>query len=77
MNTLLQQDERPDAVFVASDIQALGALRAIREKGLQTPKDIGVVGFDDIQFSIYVGLSTLHQPMYDIENRPSNGSSSA
>lgn len=66
METLLQQADPPDAVFVASDIQALGALRAIREHGLQTPNDIGVVGFDDIQFSIYVGLSTLHQPMYDM-----------
>ena len=40
--------ERPDAVFVASDRMAVGALRAIREAGLDCPGDISVVSFDGI-----------------------------
>lgn len=39
---------RPDAVFIASDTMALGALRAVREAGLNVPEDIAIVGFDDL-----------------------------
>ena len=66
MLTLLSRKPRPDAVFVASDIQSLGALRALREKGLRAPEDIALVGFDDIQVSQYIGLSTLRQPTYEM-----------
>ena len=58
--------ERPTAVFVAADVMALGALRAAREAGLAVPGDLEVVGFDDINSSAYVGLTTLQQPMYDM-----------
>lgn len=65
MNTLLQLNEaRPTAVFVASDIQALGAMKAIREQQLEIPHDVAIVGFDDIEMSEYIGLSTVRQPMY-------------
>ena len=43
--------ERPDAVFVASDTMALGALRALRESGVSVPQDIAVVGFDGLPAS--------------------------
>lgn len=66
MMTLLGRSPRPDAVFVASDVQALGALRAIREAEMKIPDDIALVGFDDIQVSAYVGLSTLRQPTYEM-----------
>ncbi len=42
---------RPDAVFIASDQMALGALHAIRETGLRVPDDIALVGFDDMPFA--------------------------
>jgi LacI family transcriptional regulator len=56
----------PDAVFATSDVQALGALRALREAGLRCPEDIALVGFDDIRTSAYVGLTTLSQPMVEM-----------
>lgn len=66
MQRLLRLPQPPDAVFAASDVQALGALKAIREAGLRVPDDIALVGFDDIRTSAYVGLSTLSQPMYEM-----------
>lgn len=66
MQVLLQNKTIPTAVFVASDIQALGALRAIQEAGLKVPDDIALVGFDDIKVSQYIGLSTLRQPVYEM-----------
>lgn len=67
MQKLLSRDtERPDAVFVSSDIQALGAMEAIREHGLKIPDDVAVVGFDDIELARYVGLSTVRQPILEM-----------
>ncbi len=57
------KNERPDAVFVASDVQALGALRAAKEYNIRIPEDIAVIGFDDIDFVKYVGLTTMRQPV--------------
>lgn len=63
MRRLLEADERPDAVFVAGDEMAVGALRAIGEAGLKVPEDIAVVGFDDIEVAALVppGLTTVAQ----------------
>ena len=67
MKTILNHgNNRPTAVFIASDIQAVGAIRAIREKGLRIPDDIAIVGFDDIELSEYMGLTTVHQPMFEM-----------
>lgn len=56
---------RPDAVFVASDIMAHGALRAIHAAGLTVPDDIALVGFDDLPQSALVDppLTTVRQPI--------------
>lgn len=43
--------ERPTAVFVASDLMALGMMRAFNEHGLRVPQDISVIGFDDHEFA--------------------------
>ncbi len=66
MKQLLHLEEPPDSVFAVSDIQALGAQRAVEEYGLDVPGDIALVGFDDIMISRYVGLTTLRQPMYEM-----------
>lgn len=48
MQRLLAGSPRPNAVFAASDLLAIGAMRAIEEQGLSVPADIAVAGFDDI-----------------------------
>ncbi len=55
---------RPDAVFVASDIMAVGALRAIRDAGLRVPEEIALAGFDDMPFAerSEPPLTTVRQP---------------
>jgi LacI family transcriptional regulator len=56
---------KPDAVFVASDTMALGALQAIRGAGLTVPDDIALVSFDDLPQSTMVDppLTTVRQPI--------------
>ena len=56
----------PLAVFATSDIQAIGAIKAVKEAGLRIPEDIALIGFDDIELAEYVGLSTVHQPMAEM-----------
>ena len=59
-------DERPDAVFVASDHMALGVMDVLRfELGLGVPHDVSVVGFDDVPHAAAPSyrLTTLHQPV--------------
>lgn len=55
-----------DAVFCGSDSIALGAMKAIKDAGLSIPKDMGVVGFDDIELAKLVDptLTTVRQPNY-------------
>jgi LacI family transcriptional regulator len=47
MHALLRLPAPPTAVFIASDMMAVGALKAIRDAGLRCPQDVAVVGFDD------------------------------
>jgi DNA-binding LacI/PurR family transcriptional regulator len=62
---LLNRPRRPRAVFAANDMMAIGAMRAIREKGLRVPEDVALVGGDDIPLAHYVcpALTTIRQPM--------------
>src|SRR5439155_7910759 len=56
----------PDAVFVASDAMAIGALRALREAGKRVPEDIAIAGFDDIPIAARTDppLTTVRQPIH-------------
>lgn len=56
---------KPDAVFAASDIMAIGAMRAVREAGLKIPDDVAFVGFDDLPIATLsdVQLTTVRQPV--------------
>ncbi|MHB8397547.1 MAG: LacI family DNA-binding transcriptional regulator [Candidatus Limnocylindrales bacterium] len=57
---------RPTAVFVASDVVAFGAMRALREHGRRIPDDVSIVGFDDIPLAEHFDppLTTVHLPAH-------------
>lgn len=61
----------PDAIFVASDEQALGALRALAELGMRCPDDVAVASFDGIASSAYAvpALTTMAQPFVQLGRR--------
>jgi DNA-binding LacI/PurR family transcriptional regulator len=61
----LLQGERPDAIFVGNDHMAFGVIDAIREAGLESGKDISVVGFDDVPQASWgaYDLTTYRQPV--------------
>jgi DNA-binding LacI/PurR family transcriptional regulator len=63
--------ERPTAVFCYNDMTAIGLLRAARQAGLVVPRDLAVVGFDDVPFSAYVSptLTTVAQPKFEMGQR--------
>lgn len=67
MNRVLERG-RPDSVFVASDVVALGAIGALREAGLRVPDDVSVVGFDDIPLAAYFDppLTTVRVPANEL-----------
>jgi LacI family transcriptional regulator len=58
--------ERLSAVFVSSDVQAMGALETAAEAGVRIPQDIALVSFDDIELAQHLELSTMRQPMYEM-----------
>ena len=62
MKNALAKKDRADVYFCANDSIALGALRAINEKGFKVPNDIGIIGFNDNPTSSYTSppLSTVH-----------------
>jgi LacI family transcriptional regulator len=63
MRRLLALPEPPTAVVAASDMMAVGAIKAIEDAGLRCPDDIAVIGFDDIQLAELVSpaLTTIRQ----------------
>ncbi len=56
---------RPDAVFAANDMMAVGCMAALHEAGLRVPDDVAVAGFDDIPIARYVtpALTTIRVPI--------------
>lgn len=67
MSALLERTDL-DAVFVASDVVALGAIGALRETGRRVPDAVSVVGFDDIPLAPYVDppLTTVRLPAFEL-----------
>lgn len=61
---LLEQPERPDAIFIASDLMARGAIGVLRSAGLRVPEDVAVIGFDDSALAAASDLTSVRQPMF-------------
>ncbi|MNN59834.1 HTH-type transcriptional repressor PurR [compost metagenome] len=88
MQRLLGSGSLPQAVFAASDLLALGAIRALKEHGLRIPEDVAVIGCDDIEACKYTSptLTTIRQNkerlgvlaahmLFDLINNQSEGGS--
>ncbi|GAC1344682.1 MAG: LacI family DNA-binding transcriptional regulator [Ktedonobacteraceae bacterium] len=63
---LLSRQKRPTAIFAASDLLAVGVLEAAKELGIAIPEQLSVMGFDGIEVSELLGLSTVRQPMQEM-----------
>jgi len=68
---LLDGRSRPTALFAANDMMAIGALAALRARGVRVPEDIAVAGFDGIRLGRYLHptLTTYAQPIAAIAQR--------
>jgi LacI family transcriptional regulator len=64
LSGILDGSPGPTAVFVTSDLQAMGMLRAAYDAGLRVPDDLAMVAFDGIEYARYTrpGLTTMVQP---------------
>ena len=68
---LLDSGQPFSAIFSTNDAMAIGAMRALRERGLRVPEDVSVIGFDDILLASYVvpALTTIAQPKVEAGKR--------
>lgn len=68
MNEMIEKGDLPTAIFAASDPIAIGAMRALQDKGYKIPEDISIVGFDNIEIASYTNpsLTTISTPVYAI-----------
>lgn len=65
---LLSLANRPTAIFATSDVKALAVYEAARALGISIPKDLSIVGYDDLQFARWAGppLTTIRQPLSEM-----------
>jgi LacI family transcriptional regulator len=65
---LLSARARPTAVFCANDLLALGLMRGLIKHGISIPKDVALVGYDDVEFASVLStpLTSVRQPKYDL-----------
>lgn len=65
---LLNLPQPPTAIFAFNDNMAIGAMRAVRERGLSVPEDVSIVGFDDSSGATIVSprLTTVSQPLQEM-----------
>ncbi|UOE93471.1 MULTISPECIES: catabolite control protein A [Bacillaceae] len=68
MESFIEMENKPTAIFAATDEMALGIIHGAQDKGFHVPNDFEVIGFDNTRLATMVRptLSTVVQPMYDI-----------
>jgi LacI family transcriptional regulator len=66
INILFSRNKVPEAIFCSNDAQAIGAIHALRHRGLSVPDDLAIIGYDNIKISKYVDLTTVDQKMYEV-----------
>jgi LacI family transcriptional regulator len=67
-HALLSLDEPPTAIFTLNDDMAIGVMQAARERGLELPRDLSVVGFDDLPMAarVWPNLTSVRLPVRDM-----------
>ena len=67
MHALLDANPQVDALFAASDLLAIGAIRALIERGRRVPEDVSVIGYDDTPLgaTFVPPLTSVHQNFID------------
>jgi len=65
LSGLIEKGDTPTAIFASNDLKAVQAMRILREHGLRVPRDVSVVGYDDVYLLSVVSptLTTVHQPL--------------
>lgn len=66
MEQLMALDSRPTAVFASADVQAFGAWSYARDNGIRIPRDVSLLGYDNLKLSRYLDLSTVDQKMHSV-----------
>lgn len=66
INKYSNMNDFPEAIFCLNDSMALGALHAISRLGLRVPRDVAIIGYDNIKLSKYLDLTTIDQQMHTI-----------
>lgn len=68
LEQVLAEPDAPTAVFCVNDLVALGVIRGLLQRGLRTPDDIAVIGYDDVEFAsmLTVPLTSIRQPQYEL-----------
>lgn len=68
---LMSQSKKPEAIFAANDMMAVGAYEAAKSSNTEIPKDVAVVGFDDIYLTRLLSprLTTVHVPIIELGNK--------
>ena len=71
LNILDKQNPLPQVLLCSSDLIAIGVMAALRERGIKVPKDVGVVGFDNISLAPFTNppLTTVAQDIYHLGSR--------
>ena len=66
--SLLSMDQPPTAIFAGNDEMAIGVMKAARDKGLDVPRDLSIVGFDDLPMAsrVWPNLTTVRLPIRDM-----------
>lgn len=64
-NKLLSLPDRPTAIFAAADYQAMVLMKMAADRGLKVPQDLAVLGFDGLEYTEFMGLTTIDQSLVD------------
>ena len=67
ISNMLDRDEfRYTAIAAANDVMAIGAIKALNDHGIIVPKDVSVIGYDDIPTAAFTDLTTVKQPFREM-----------